>query len=674
MTLPDAPNAANAAEPGQGRLSARRLLWVVAFAAVLPLVALWVASARGPFYLEINTDPEYAYLLNSLLVAEGSAPCHMDHPGTPVQVVGAGAIRALHLVRGGPLRDDVLLHPEVYLRAIRVAVVGLAAALSAIGGALAVRATGRLSAGAMVQLGPLCCGMGAVMADRAQPEPLLTGLGIALAGLALGAIHRGSPARRDAVAAGVLVGAGTACKVLFAPAALVALGALAGWRARGLFLVSATGAFIVATFPILGGLPALAGWLGGIMTRSGPYGRGEPEWISASSYIRNLSDLAAREPLYVGIALGGLIVAGAHLLLRRGPSGREAQHRRTLALTAGAQVVLLAVVAKHPSARYLIAGASLSGLTLALTGALLPVPGARRARVAATAAALGAALAGASWQGWKLGHWRARAAVLSDRERPVAEFLGTAEGASVIHGARISSPASALQFGNSFACGRFGADLARLYPGTLIWDAEGVHRFGAPPALGGPGPPARGEPFRAVVSPRYSTHRAPGAGELDITTERVFGRDRLILAALRPASRGAPDFSGYEEVSGLDRLEGPFPHPPAPAQAETVRWGLGPATRARFTGTGEPLRLVFEGRPINRRGQAVEVVIDGTTVARHEFGFPARFERRVIGPLPVAPGVHTLELRYALSDRTDGRPLAVLYRTLQIIPGAGGTE
>src|SRR5436190_476129 len=87
-------------------MRARQWVAIAAFAAVVPVWAALLWGARGPSYLWFNMDPSYAYLLNSLRVAEGHSPTHTDHPGTPVQVAGAGVILAVHGIAPGgrPLR------------------------------------------------------------------------------------------------------------------------------------------------------------------------------------------------------------------------------------------------------------------------------------------------------------------------------------------------------------------------------------------------------------------------------------------------------------------------------------------------------------------------------------------------------------------------------------------
>jgi hypothetical protein len=121
---------------------------------LLPLPLAWLALStllavvRGPFYQPEWTDPEYDYLMNALAVAHGETPYQVDHPGTPLQVLGAWSLRIVDVVapaaRGETLTDRVLLDPEHYLVPLQGVLTVLGALALAASGALAWRATGRV--------------------------------------------------------------------------------------------------------------------------------------------------------------------------------------------------------------------------------------------------------------------------------------------------------------------------------------------------------------------------------------------------------------------------------------------------------------------------------------------------------------------------------------------------
>src|SRR5262245_32116876 len=127
---------------------------------VLPALLLALAGAfnrlREPSYHW--SDPDYIYLLNALGVAEGAVPRHIDHPGTPLQVMGAVLLGGRHLAAGRPfgsLREHVLREPEAFLSLWRGVHGALAALSLAASGALVLRVTGRIGPALAFQVLPL---------------------------------------------------------------------------------------------------------------------------------------------------------------------------------------------------------------------------------------------------------------------------------------------------------------------------------------------------------------------------------------------------------------------------------------------------------------------------------------------------------------------------------------
>ena len=93
-------------------------MWLIFL--VLPSIFLLGQSAfvhvAGPYYLGSKVDPDYAYLCNSLNIAVGQAPNHVDHPGTTLQFLGAVVITVAHPFAGKAEKiDAVLRRPEAHL-------------------------------------------------------------------------------------------------------------------------------------------------------------------------------------------------------------------------------------------------------------------------------------------------------------------------------------------------------------------------------------------------------------------------------------------------------------------------------------------------------------------------------------------------------------------------------
>lgn len=653
----------------------RDRLVLLAMASLVPILALFMASATGPTYLGINNDPEYAYLLNSLRVAEGHSPTHTDHPGTPLQVLGAGVIRVAHAGHPrGTMQDDVLLHSEFFIRAMEITLAALVAILSYFGGAMALRATGSVVAAALVQAAPLFLRRDGALMARFDPEPLIVGLGMLLGGCVLLVVMRGPTVRdrRAAVVMGAIIGIATATRMLFAPLGLVPLVALKDWRQRSVYVGSSVVFLGLSILPMAPQIPRVGRWIHDLATHTGRYGMGEEGVLDARAYPGALKQLLAHEPVYgalivagVAIPIGALVLRGARLDARR-------RHLCLVLFTiAAAQLALLLLVGKHPADHYLTAGAAVGGLSTVLAGAILASGIGLWARRAIDAAGI-LVLAGLVWfQGPSLQRNRDYYLKAAAMQGPVQSFLHAPGNENILHGPRISSIESALHFGNEWAGGRYTPALERLYPRAVHWDWNGITAFGRPIAGEQLNRVFRNGVLMAVV-PEWLDPRSCKPANLDLETLKSFGVERLVRAEVPPSiPSGLADFTGFSTSTGLGRAEGPFP----PSLPFRVRWGTAPETVLYFRSDAGPALLLIAARPNNRPGQSMEVSLNGEPVATHAF------ESRTFEPFTLRirtrAGENEIRLRYAQSERAGDRDLCVLFRRLQIIPevpapGPGG--
>ncbi|MEZ4823811.1 MAG: hypothetical protein R2942_15970 [Ignavibacteria bacterium] len=94
---------------------------------ILPVIFIFLSNlftdVYTPYYLNYHHDPSYVYLLNFLNLATGQFAGHVEHPGTPLHVIGAVIIKFYHLLFGkADITTDVLTRPEIYLRAVNFSV------------------------------------------------------------------------------------------------------------------------------------------------------------------------------------------------------------------------------------------------------------------------------------------------------------------------------------------------------------------------------------------------------------------------------------------------------------------------------------------------------------------------------------------------------------------------
>jgi hypothetical protein len=336
----------------------------------LPLPALFLvaaslfARASGPFYLACRYDPEYAYLLNGLNVVLGWVPEHIDHPGTPLQLLWALLLRLGHPTASAPvLVPQVLTGAEAHLQGLSaVFLLGYTVALIWLGIA-ATRITGARAAGWLAQATPFLLGDNFLLHLRVNPEPfqLLVGLALIPAFLRL-ALSEEPTGWRPLAGLSLWMATGLCLKITFAPVALAALLLLPTGRSRARFAALTLLGCLVWTLPIMTQYPRFIGWVWGLAARQGQYGLGPAGLMPPTTYLAGLGTLLGQNPIYAVTLLAGL---GVVCFGRRGSTGVGSGRswRRLLTSLWVAQVVQLVISAKNPQSRYLAPAAALLALS-----------------------------------------------------------------------------------------------------------------------------------------------------------------------------------------------------------------------------------------------------------------------------------------------------------------------
>ena len=424
---------------------------------VLLAAALTTLDSRGPFWLGTNSDPSYAYALNSLRLLEGQPPTHLDHPGVTVHLLGAGVFRLSHRVASRSLSEseDVLAHPEWYLAiAVRTLAGFFAVALLLLG--LAVwRLTNRWSLAWIAQAGPLLSPSVLFELTDFKPEPVLYLLVVLLAAAIAVAVARGQPDRAALpITLGVLVGLAVATKLTALPLLVGPLVLHRTWRARLACCGSAAIAFLLCAIPALPNWRLAVAFVGRVTIGSGLYGAGPS---ADRPYFEQWTRIGIEEAPYF-LVLAVAVAAVLHGWARR----HETVHRAIVALLA-TSLTQLAIVAKHPyQPRYLVPALGLCGLLLALSLHALRAPGLGLRRPGTPLVAI-LVIGIAAHQ---IPRFLRRDAQLREATwcQTRARELAIASGCRVVSFYRGSSPALALFQGDALAGSLFRERLNRLFP------------------------------------------------------------------------------------------------------------------------------------------------------------------------------------------------------------------
>ncbi len=467
--------------------------WLVALA----LISYWVCSELllpTPFYA--HYDPEIAYLLSALEPFKGHTYAYIDHPGTPVEMLGTLLLLPAYLAarwQSQPFIPFVLAQPGVFLgvaRAFLTLMSALCAALlfrRADGG----RAGADLAAALAVALVYFAVHPGSFLSLALWTHNSFTFPFGSLLLLGLLVVARSARPRSWKLLAAFGFGSGvlTAAQLYFATwvigvgVTFVCLNILEQRSRRqivatGLTVgVTALLGFGAATAPIWPYYPEFITYVGELIFHQDRFGGGAVGITSVGSLVMNLLRLAYRQPV-VFLTSGALVATVGGLLVARRRTLADQPGLWAVAIGLSVQVVAtLGLILKHPGEPYLLAVAAIIPVLLAVVLKLFE--SARLSRRTLNGAVCVLVLAGCAYN--YVGAVRAQSQLQQSLAAAAAEVVHQlALAASAAHKPPEAlvvwetygtpSLCYALLFGNYFARHEFGPEIAPLCPGQLNFD------------------------------------------------------------------------------------------------------------------------------------------------------------------------------------------------------------
>jgi hypothetical protein len=352
-------------------------------AAAVTLSALAYEYRLGKTGLDPLWDPEISYLMNSLLPFKGRTYTFVDHPGTPVEIVGT-VLMALTwpVARGGEgfvdfhLRDPALFlalaHGLLTLGSLAVMVMVARRSLPlergedvALSLALAV---------AFFALHPHAPGSLVYWSHNSFAFPAGGGLSLAL----WLRLRRPEPlGRRWTMGLGAATGVLTAAQLYFGAWTVgfaVAAAAAArqhgqSWRrvvaAAAMACSTAAAAFVLVTLPIAPHYGRFVRFIVTLLRHRGPYGSGAAGAPALDHTAANLTWLVQQTPLLFVLLGVALLALAAGFVAHRLDLRRAGDAPAALGLAVQAIVVTL-VIAVHPRVEYAQAIAAVLPVLLAI--------------------------------------------------------------------------------------------------------------------------------------------------------------------------------------------------------------------------------------------------------------------------------------------------------------------
>lgn len=339
-------------------------------------------AAPAPFYN--NYDPEMAYFMSSLSFLGGHPIVYTDHPGTPVEMLGALILAATGLYTWVTRADFFffhLSHPEVFLSLARGVLASASAACSFWLVKYAVKGDhwSDVFASFCVAISfyafhPNSFDTLNLWSHNSFNFPFGS---LYLLGLLILVRSGRLFEKKWLVLLGLGAGVLTASQLYFLTWAVGGLAvilftgilqrmrflSLAHWAS--LYLGAVLAGFGVSLLPITQQLPRFWNWVSGLIFHQGRYGIGAEGVISGSAFLQSLSGLWAGLPgIFIVLAsLTGLLVF-MFFWQRRKQAGTSPNWGLAAGLLAQAFVTLLIII-KHPGGIYLLSLAAIYPLLIA---------------------------------------------------------------------------------------------------------------------------------------------------------------------------------------------------------------------------------------------------------------------------------------------------------------------
>jgi hypothetical protein len=453
-------------------------------------------SSPASFY-SIKYDPEYAYFMNSLLVYKSEPYVYVDHPGTPIELLGSGLLALTYFIAQHPSLTFVQFHiqnPQVFLMFAR--------GFLTLAGILVLFLLARHAV------------------ERKNPSDLLVSLGVAASFFA---VHppfaftslvfwahnsfafpfgtllllilltrlRNPLGLRWWEIAGFGFAAGLLAAIqlwfttwVFGVGAILTLFAYLRRRSWGRALGSAALAgfgalagFVSGTLPVVHKYIWLAYWVETLLFHTGRYGNGPAGFTTPQQLIKNFVSLFGQAPVVLIAAIVVLVIAVIAVIYRRKALRDDPVHASVVIGLTLQLALLLFIVLKHPGRYYLLGAAAIIPVLLAGSYGLASR---NNERVTRTAARIGVLLLVGFFVSlflsvrdhhWRMTNIKLAEAELSKLKLEQADALGKKPEDLRIHwGYGTRSPCFALHFGNKWAGRAFNEEVFEICSRDVVYN------------------------------------------------------------------------------------------------------------------------------------------------------------------------------------------------------------
>lgn len=322
--------------------------------------SVYLRKVEGP-YFEGFSDPSYIYLINSLNLSQinGYGVGHIDHPGTPVQVFGAVAVRIIYFLTGSKdtVSEDVLYKPELYLNYINA----LSAVLNSLGifilGFTIFRLSKNYFLSLTFQLIPfLSINLLESFSEFKPENNVFFFIAVFLVTL-INYVYKDNDSS-DSYAmiflSGLMIGIIISIKISFVCLAFIPLIIIKKLKNKIYYVSISLITFFICIIPALTNFDYIINWTKNLFIYNQRYGKGSPNVIDLDLFITNFLKIFINEKLFMFSFI--MIIAFILLILINNNADYKSKiviESKLLYAFFFAMVIQIFLVSKHYSSRYL---------------------------------------------------------------------------------------------------------------------------------------------------------------------------------------------------------------------------------------------------------------------------------------------------------------------------------
>ncbi len=335
----------------------------------IPLITLTFCSFQAIYvHNSYSIDPDYAYLFNGLNVIRGEcySIVHVDHPGTPLQVLTGLFIFIISIIRGADdMTRDILTNPEIYIKTIIISISFFHSVLLFFIGKRYFRYQRNLLQALLLQFSYLLIASIAITSSKLFTETIIPLGSFLIILLTIEKTWGKLNEMKFALLSGIVLGIFVATKITFLPVAMIPIMVAVKWKNKMVIILSAIILFLISILPVIDRIILFQSFIHRIATHSGTYGSGTEELLNISKLLGNLWKILQADYTFTLILILSLAIL-VFALIKQGRHFLNDPETRVLTAIVLIFLVQLIIVSRHFGFRYMAPSLLFSGFALVL--------------------------------------------------------------------------------------------------------------------------------------------------------------------------------------------------------------------------------------------------------------------------------------------------------------------